>query len=114
MKFIKTLEKFTKEDVIKTKWGQIEIIYTDNIDDDVDLNEKIPIITAIFLYDDNNKGKGFGKDLYMKALDKYGVLYSTFPISNDAFNARESLVKSGLISIENINLGGIDFLKMTK
>lgn len=102
-------------DVIKTEFGQIEIYVTNHIDDGIDIihfNKVIPIITGIFLYDQNNKNLGYGKQLYLLSLKKYNKVYSVFPISTEAFNVRKSLIKNGLVDDGFESFDNIDFLTM--
>lgn len=74
------------------------------VDDDATIHFPQPglLIAETCLNDKADAGKGFGKALYLKALQQYGVLYSTFPISTDAFRVHDSLVRSGIAQREVI------------
>lgn len=63
-------------------------------------------ISDVFLKDQDKKGGGFGKEIYRKALDKFGILYSAFPISQDALRVRESLVNSGYATAGSTEIKG--------
>lgn len=54
------------------------------------------LISDAGLFDESQKGKGFGKELYRKALSEYGTLYSIYPISDDALHVHESLIRAGI------------------
>jgi len=102
---------------IKTDSGQINGSYGNEVE--VNGNKiKLPktglIISDINLNEGVNKGKGKGQELYMKALDEHGRIYSTSPISEDALNAQNALEKKGLVKITNEEHGGVDFRVIEK
>jgi hypothetical protein len=72
--------------------------------EDVSLPEKGFIISDVTLKPDSEKGKGSGQEVYKKALDKHKVLYSFFPVSEDAQRVQDKLVEKGIATIENITL----------
>ena len=72
------------------------------------------LIAACWLYDADNKGKGYGKELYRKALRKYGVLYSGWPVSEDAMFVHDALVRSGDVTITPFNQFGVRTLTATR
>jgi len=71
-------------------------------------------INDVFLKEGVAKGKGFGQELYLKALDQYGTLYSAFPLSRDAARAQDRLVEKGLADVKSIEVDGVPFRKLTK
>ncbi len=84
-------------------------------DEEVKLPEKGLMISDVSLKDPNDKGNGHGQEIYKKALDQYGTLYSAHPISEDALRVQDALEKKGLVKIENITLpDGTEVRKITK
>ena len=56
----------------------------------------------------DERGKGHGKELYKKALDEFGVVYTSNNIDPRAMNAQNALVKDGYaVRKELPNLGGL-------
>lgn len=110
-------------DDIETDKAVMYGIYTDHVSDDtyeenngiVELPEKGFLITGVQLKDDYNKGEGSGQEIYKMALDKYKVLYSTFPISKDAMRVHDKLEEKGFATIEMVDLPNDMYLrKITK
>lgn len=83
-------------------------------DEMVQLPKKGFVISDVNLKDGVKKGKGHGQEVYKAALDKYGTLYSTSPISEDALRAQEALQRKGIATIRNENMGGVDFIVIEK
>lgn len=84
-------------------------------DVDIRLPEKGYLISDVTLRDGKKKGVGSGQEIYKKALDEHGVLYSVFPISSDALRVQEKLVEKGIVNIEQIILeDGTEVRKITK
>ena len=71
------------------------------------------LITGVYLKDMSNKGYGHGQEIYLKALNEYKVLYSTFPVSDDALNVQNRLMDKGLINVDFVDLGDISFRILT-
>jgi len=81
----------------------------------VALPEKGFVISDVTLNKGEEKGKGSGQEIYKKALDEYGTLYSSFPISEDAMRVQNKLVEKGIAKIETITLSdGTEIRKITK
>lgn len=102
-------------DVLKTDRGEIEIYITNYYDDGIEIynyGKIINLIVGVHLYNENEKNLGFGKELYIKALNKYNKLYSTFPISDEAFYVHKSLIKNNIIERGFEKLADVDFLTM--
>lgn len=102
---------------IETDNAIIEGYYGDEVfidDETVKLPQIGFLISDIFLKNGAAKGKGAGQEIYIKALNKYGILYSTHPISEDALNAQNALEKKGFVTIEYKNIGGSDFRVIKK
>ena len=115
-KFVKPID-VTPTDVVTEK-GKMEGSVTDNIEvnnEKVYLPEKGFLISSVSLNEGQQKGKGSGQELYKKALDEHGILYSVFPVSEDALRVQDKLVEKGIAKIENITLSdGTEIRKITK
>ena len=101
---------------LETEFGFIELLITNNYDDGIDMlhfGKVIAIVQNIQLNEGVEKNMGYGQELYIEALKKYSTLYSTFPVSDEAFNAQNSLIKKGAVIRGYETLGEIDFLTMT-
>ena len=101
---------------IKTEYGQIGGVYTDYVENEYGNKIILPVpgflVDHIFLFDNNNKGKGYGKELYLIALKKYKTLYHHWPISKEAYRVYTSLENENIITQESIELeNGISLLK---
>ncbi len=111
------------EKTLETDKATMYGIYTDYVLDDtyeendgfVELPEKGFLITGVQLKDGFKKGEGSGQEIYKKALDKYKVLYSTFPTSKDAMRVHDKLEEKGIANIEMVDLPNDIYLrKITK
>ena len=115
-KFVKPID-VTPTDVVTEK-GKMEGSVTDNIEvnnEKVYLPEKGFLISSVSLNEGQQKGKGSGQELYKKALDEHGILYSHWPISDDAMRVHDKLVEKGIAKVENITLSdGTELRKITK
>jgi len=72
------------------------------------------LVSELYLKDKNFKYKGYGQELYLKALEEFNILYSSFPISEDAFKCRKKLEEKNLIKIIPLFINDIFLLKMKK
>jgi len=73
------------------------------------------LIDGVYLKEGNEKGKGSGQELYKKALEEHGTLYSHWPVSEDALRVQDKLVEKGISKVENIKLSdGTELRKITK
>jgi hypothetical protein len=88
---------------IETEFGTMEGSYGDTLlvdDEKVKLPRKGFFISDVWLKDEKDKGKGHGKEIYEEALRRYGVLYSAWPVSEEAVNVHNSLIRRGLATAE--------------
>jgi hypothetical protein len=111
--------KGTQENKIETDKAEMEGVSTNYVENEDGEKIKLPqkgfLIDGVNLKDEADKGKGYGQELYKKALDEHGVLYSHFPISEDAFRVHDKLVEKGLATREHITLSdGTELIKLTK
>ncbi len=91
--------------------------YTNKVtinDEEVSLPKAGFVVSDVNLKEGVEKGKGGGQEIYKQALDKYGIVYSSHPISEDALNAQNALQKKGIITIREENIGGNDFRVLEK
>ena len=102
---------------VETDKGKMEGAVTEFIDVNdsrVSLPEKGYLISDVYLNEGEEKGVGSGQEIYKKALDEHGVLYSAFPISEDAIRVQDKLVEKGIAKIETITLSdGTEIRKIT-
>ena len=73
----------------KTDHGLIDLLICDHHDDGIDkylFGKTIAIIMNIQLNEGEEYNRGFGQELYLKALITYSTLYSAFLISEEAFH----------------------------
>lgn len=92
---------------ITTDRAEMEGEFTDKVeinDEVVALPESGYVISGVNLKEGQEKGKGAGQEIYKKALDEHGVLYSFFPISEDALRVHDKLAEKGVATIEHITL----------
>jgi len=101
----------TDVDRLHTEHGFIDIAYTNDYGD-FNLIDRIPIIMYIQIYSADNVNKGYGQELYLKALDKYKVLYSDAPNTNAKY-ALNSLEIKDLIETETVSFNGNNLTKIT-
>ncbi|HRP30444.1 MAG TPA: hypothetical protein PKV73_01065 [Agriterribacter sp.] len=96
-----------KDQNITTDRAEMEGEFTDKVeinDEVVALPESGYVISGVNLKEGQEKGKGAGQEIYKKALDEHGVLYSFFPISEDALRVHDKLAEKGVATIEHITL----------
>lgn len=66
------------------------------------------------LFNEDDIGKGYGKELYKKALHEHGIIYSGKAVSKQAKNVHKSLVKSGDATLKKYPKLGLTALISTK
>ena len=101
---------------IETNFAIMEGYYGDELETG-DGIIKLPIaglyISGVYLKDMINKGMGYGQEIYLTALKKYKVLYSTYPVSDVALNVQIKLMDKGLINIDFKDYGDVSFRIIT-
>ena len=110
-------EPTVSETEVVTNKGKMEGVVTDFVevgDEKISLPEKGYVISGVSLNEGEVKGKGSGQEIYKKALNEHGVLYSSFPISEDAMRVQNKLVEKGIAKIETVTLSdGTELRKIT-
>lgn len=122
-----TPEQVSKPNVVELKKVENGVETSDavmqgGVKDQVEINDekvKLPqkgfVISDVYLKEGKEKGKGSGQEIYKKALDEHGVLYSFHPISEDALRVQDKLEQKGIAKIENVELSdGTGVRKITK
>jgi hypothetical protein len=115
---VKEVEKSLSNNKVETDKAVMNGSFGDKVEinnEEVKLPEKGFAIQDVNLKEGNKKGEGAGQEIYKKALDEHGVLYSFFPISEDALRVQDKLVEKGIAKVEIIKLpDGTEARKITK
>lgn len=112
-----TENKKTGDVVVETNKAKIEGHFGDEVhidDKSVKLPERGLYISDAYLKEGAEKGKGHGQEVYKKALDEYGTIYSHAPVSEDALRVQEKLVEKGIATISEEEIGGQSFRVIKK
>lgn len=100
------------EKVIETEFAVMDGYYGDELEGGNEII-KLPVagfyISGVHLKNGIEKGLGYGQEIYIKALKRFGVLYSAYPTSDDAIRVQNKLLEKGIVSIDVEYFDGIGF-----